>query len=255
LTFALQRRDSVSYASAMASSRNWSEDEVRSALALYLETPFGKLHSRNPNIVALAEEIGRTPSSVALKLVNLAALDDSLPRKGMSHASATDRRVWETFLSNPATLESGSTYFIPEPSYGHFSEAAGIDKPVQAMRRSGQDLFRKAILTAYRGRCAVTGIDDPRLLNASHIVSWSSSTGDRMNLRNGLCLSALHDRAFDRHLITFDTDWRLLVRKDVPEAARSGLLRGAATHLQMPERFLPDPELMRLHRERFREAA
>ena len=239
----------------MAARRNWSEDEVRKALALYLRTTFGRLHNRNPDIIALAESIGRTASSVALKLVNLASLDDSVPAKGMANASATDRQVWQAFLINPESLNRTNEYRIPEPDFGQFAEGTGIDQPYQSSRRIGQDLFRDAILTSYQGRCAVTGIDDSRLLNASHIVGWSADLRHRMNLRNGICLGALHDRAFDRHLIAFDTDRRLLIRKDVSEIARASLLRGAATHLRLPERFLPDPELLARHKEIFDQAA
>jgi putative restriction endonuclease len=239
----------------MAERRLWTEVEIRKALALYLRTTFGRLHQRNPDIVALAQEIGRTSSSVALKLVNLAALDDSLPRKGMANASATDRKVWQAFLENPDSLSVATNYVIPEPKYLDFAEGNGVNLPVQATRRVGQNLFRDAVLTSYKGRCAITGIDDQRLLNASHIVGWSEDMEQRMNLRNGICLGALHDRAFDRHLITFSSDWRLVVRKDVPEVAREALLRGAATHLRMPERFLPDPELIARHRVVFEQAA
>ena len=101
----------------------------------------------------------------------------------------------------------------------------------------------------------MTGIDDPRLLNASHIVPWSDNVDHRMNPRNGICLSALHDRAFDRHIITFDRDWCMIVREDVPAAAKAALLRGAASHLRMPDRFLPDPDLLAVHRAIFECAA
>lgn len=101
----------------------------------------------------------------------------------------------------------------------------------------------------------MTGIDDPRLLNASHIVSWSEDPTHRINLRNGICLGALHDRAFDRHLITFDSDWHMLIRKDVPSNARAALWHGAAAKLNMPDRFLPDPELLSRHRQIFNQAA
>ena len=72
----------------MVERRNWQAEEVREALALYLVTDFGRFHSRNPDIIALASRLDRTPSSIALKLANFAALDDSLPRKGMANASA-----------------------------------------------------------------------------------------------------------------------------------------------------------------------
>ena len=239
----------------MVERRLWTEVEIRKALALYLRTAFGRLHNRNPDIVALAAEIGRTASSVALKLVNLAALDDSLPRKGMANASATDRKVWQAFLRNPESLLDKISYVIPDPNYLDFADGTGTNLMVQSTRRVGQNLFRDAILTSYKGRCALTGIDDQRLLNASHIVGWSEDLDHRMNLRNGICLGALHDRAFDRHLIAFADDWRLLVRKDVPDAARVALTQGAETHLQMPERFLPDPDLIARHRSAFERAA
>ena len=247
----------------MVGRRLWTEGEIRKALSLYLRTAFGRIDQRNPEIMALAEEIGRTVSSVALKLVNLAALDDSLPQKGMANVSAADRRVWQAFLNNPESLFDTASYSIPVPDYRGFADAGsvitghatGIDLSVSATRRVGQALFREAVLTSYKGRCGLTGIEDARLLNASHIVGWADAPDQRMNFRNGICLGALHDRAFDRHLIAFADDWRLLVRSDVPDAARNALLRGAGSHLRMPERFLPDPDLIARHRQVFDRAA
>ena len=81
-------------------SRNWQRDESLLVLRLYCQTPFGKLHSRNPEIIQLAEVIGRTPSAVAMKAVNFAHLDPSLDRKGLSSVSRADRDLWEVFLSD-----------------------------------------------------------------------------------------------------------------------------------------------------------
>ncbi|MFP4004470.1 MAG: HNH endonuclease, partial [Alphaproteobacteria bacterium] len=170
----------------MAGRRNWSDEEVRHALALYLVTPFGRLHSRNPDITALAERLGRSASAVALKLTNLAALDDSLPRKGMAHASAADRRVWREFLSDPAGVLSAYRAQAdqripagPQPGMAAFAEEAaefihreGGERRAESVLRVGQEFFRRIILASYRGRCALTGIEDRRLLTASHIVPW-----------------------------------------------------------------------------------
>ena len=89
----------------MVERRNWSLEDVKEALALYLVTDFGRFHARNPDIIRLATRLGRTASAVALKLTNLAALDDILPQKGMANASATDREVWASFLRNPDDVE------------------------------------------------------------------------------------------------------------------------------------------------------
>jgi hypothetical protein len=239
--------------------RNWSEDEVRDALALYLRTPFGRIHTRNPDIVALAARLGRTPGAVALKLSNLAALDDSLPRKGMANASATDRRVWSAFLADPAPVErvydrqtAARNVRLLELAEDPAAFAhAGQDVAAAATRRSGQGLFRDMILASYRGRCALTGLDDPRLLTASHIVPWAEAPEHRMRPTNGICLNALHDRAFDRHLITFDADLQLVVSPRLSPATRARLTEGAAARLTPPERFLPDPAFLSAHHARF----
>jgi hypothetical protein len=65
----------------MAKGRTWSRDELVVAMNLYCKLPFGQLHQRNPVIIALAEKLGRTPGSVAMKLCNLASLDPSSRRE------------------------------------------------------------------------------------------------------------------------------------------------------------------------------
>lgn len=240
----------------MATQRNGSEQEVQAALALYLVTDFGRFHTRNPDVIAHAGRIGRTPGSVALKLANLAALDDSLPQKGMANASATDRRVWQAFQHAPDAVVAACAQQVSPAPPGMAEAAAAFDRrggvrQVVASQRVGQDLFRRMVLTGYGVRCALTGVDDTRLLNASHIVGWADHPEHRMRPTNGICLNALHDRAFDRRLITFDESWRMVIAQKLPVAAWVQLQRGVAGPLQMPSRFLPDAALMAQHRARF----
>jgi putative restriction endonuclease len=131
-----------------------------------------------------------------------------------------------------------------------FDHRGGV-RQVMAPQRVGQDLFRRMVLTGYRERCALTGVDDPRLLNASHIVGWADSPQHRMRPTNGICLNVLHDRAFDRHMITFDENWQMVIAPHVPAAARAQLERGVTGPLQMPSRFLPDAALIAQHRQTF----
>lgn len=242
----------------MAERRNWSESEVRHALALYLLTDFGRIHSGNPDIISLASQIGRSANAVALKLANLAALDTSLPQKGMAHASATDRRVWDEFLYDPSgVLDAHSQQSQPSLQLGlaeapaEFIHQVAGERRVETTQRIGQDFFRKMILTSYRQRCALTGIEDIRLLNASHIAAWKEDVENRLNPANGICLNALHDRAFDRHLITFDEDYAMKIAPHVPEVARRELERVDSSRLELPVRFLPDQALLEKHRRTF----
>ncbi len=252
----------------MAERRNWSQEEVRHALALYLVTDFGRFHSRNPDVIDLASRIGRTPSAVALKLSNLAALDESLPQKGMANASNMDRQVWAEFLSDPdGVLKAWEHQTMPPPataspanpfpgmaeSATEFDFTGAGERPVETTQRIGQGFFRKIILTSYHERCALTGIEDTRLLNASHIVAWKDDPQNRINPANGICLNALHDRAFDRHLITFDENYKMKIADHVPAVARRELERVEKGRLEMPSRFLPDQAFLELHRRVFYE--
>jgi Predicted restriction endonuclease len=84
----------------------------------------------------------------------------------------------------------------------------GEDITSETKRRKGQDYFRRMILANYNSRCAITGINIPQLLLASHIIPWAekSHKKDRLNPCNGICLSALYDKAFDKGLITISPD-------------------------------------------------
>lgn len=79
--------------------------------------------------------------------------------------------------------------------------------------RRGPRYFQQAVLNAYEGRCAVTGMGIRSLLVASHIIPWNRSEEHRLDPRKGIALNALHDKAFDCGLITFDTKLRLVCSK------------------------------------------
>ncbi|MBQ0796423.1 HNH endonuclease [Zhongshania sp.] len=108
-------------------------------------------------------------------------------------------------------------------------------------------------MVAYKSRCCISGLDVPRLLVASHIVLWSEDKLNRLNPGNGLCLSALYDRAFDQGFITMDESWRLLVSgelKQRPSAAvQASFIAIERQAIEMPERFMPTSAFMEWHRD------
>ncbi|TCP39268.1 HNH endonuclease [Rhodovulum marinum] len=93
------------------------------------------------------------------------------------------------------------------------------------VQRIGQDVFRSGLLEYWQGRCPLTGISDEPLLRASHIIPWKDCTSDaeRLDVHNGLLLSALWDAAFDRGLVSFDDDGQPLLSPILGEQARSEL--------------------------------
>ena len=76
---------------------NWTRDELIVAFNLYCKTPFGRIHIRNPEIIALAKVLGRTPSAVSWKLANLASLDPSLKKRNIAGATPggkLEKEIW-----------------------------------------------------------------------------------------------------------------------------------------------------------------
>jgi len=245
----------------------WTRDELLVAFNLYCRTPFGRLHQHNPRIIALARKLRRTPGSLAMKLSNFASLDPiHRARKivGLRNASASDRSIFGEFESNWEGLAEESEAALQRLGLildaDHEEDEAGVvlqEGPTEAVRmiraRRVQSLFRATILASYDYRCAISGISVPSLLQASHIIPWAESEGRRLDPRNGIALSALHDRAFDRGLITFDEDLRVIVsgrlRVGNPsETHRIALLDIENKPLRLPTRYAPDPEALAYHR-------
>jgi len=93
------------------------------------------------------------------------------------------------------------------------------------VQRVGQDIFRDRLMDYWQGRCPLTGISDPALLRASHIIPWADceSDAERLDVHNGLLLSALWDAAFDRALATFDDQGKPEYSPRLSEQARAEL--------------------------------
>jgi hypothetical protein len=123
--------------------------------------------------------------------------------------------------------------------------------------RLNQARFRRAVLASYSGRCCMTGLADPRLLVASHIVPWAVDHRNRLNPRNGLCLSALHDRAYDQGLITvMPGDLVVRVADSLRRRVEHGfgseaLLRYEGQRIHPPSRFKPDDAFLAWHAQHY----
>jgi predicted restriction endonuclease len=255
---------------------NWTRAQTLAALHIYFQLPFGQLHQRHPKIKQLAQWIGRTPGSIALKLVNLASLDPAIQasgKSGMGHASALDEKIWQALQSHwdPVALEAAAEYEKLAAQHGEVADAdlletasASPEAPLEAGRsraatvqvRVNQARFRKAVLASYNATCCISGLRHEKLVIASHIVPWAQDTQNRLNPQNGLCLSALHDRAYDQGLITVTPDFKVRVSPKL-KAVRGdnfiadSLLRFDSQPIQLPEKFRPAPEFLSWHAQKF----
>jgi hypothetical protein len=119
---------------------------------------------------------------------------------------------------------------LPDAPLREFeTHVANLPRTTEAERlvvqRIGQDIFRTRLMDYWQGRCPLTGITDAALLRASHIIPWAECETDaeRLDVHNGLLLSALWDAAFDRALVTFDDQGRPEFSPRLSEQARGEL--------------------------------
>ena len=254
----------------MAARTGWTRQQLLVAFDLYCRMPFGKMHSRNHKIIKYAELIGRTPSALAMKLTNIASLDPAITstgRSGLENASAADKAMWEEMQTDweRFAVEAQQALGALSVTTGFEVEASdaspdavnytGSNKLIQTTTRIGQNFFRRAVLSAYDYRCCITGLAVPRLLVASHIAPWRADAKNRLNPRNGLCLSMLHDKAFDIGIITIAEDMTVRVSRERTNNAdhffKSALLAYDGKPIALPDKFRPHAEFLAYHRNLF----
>jgi putative restriction endonuclease len=119
--------------------------------------------------------------------------------------------------------------------------------------RINQSVFRAMILDIYGNTCCITGLDIPDVNRASHILGWAESKPTRMDPRNGLCLSATYDAAFDRHLISLDEDFRVLISRDIKDHFSSDVVcshfhNRHGQKIMLPKQYRPLQSYLAQHR-------
>lgn len=239
-------------------AKKWERVDQVLVLKLYTELPFGHMDARNQNVKKLAELLGRTPGSVAMKLANYASLDETLDRKGLDGASKADRETWAEFIADvdgffkmAEQLYSAATGEIQYETVED-TDQTGFQEGRTAVRevsvRLNQSAFRRMVLSAYDDKCALTGLGKKEMLVASHIIPWSAKDAVRMDPRNGICLNSLHDKAFDRGLISFRNDLQMMRSPHLNLPTRIEPLFEEGVRLQ-PKKFMPLPEYLEYHRD------
>jgi len=250
----------------MAGVNHWTRDQLLVALSLYSQIPFGRLHSKNPDIIEYAQRLGRTPGSLAMKLVNFASLDPFIiesGRTGLKGASNADRLLWKEMNEDMASIEVEceqamdklSKPVIPATvlNESESQDFTGKERTTIVKARVAQQLFRKRVLEAYEYRCCLTELEEPALLVASHIRPWSNAAEHRLTPSNGLCLSSLHDKAFDRGLISFNDDLEMILSPELKKLnsnfAVENLIKYEGKKIRLPLSYSPDMSQIRYHRQ------
>jgi putative restriction endonuclease len=256
-----------------APSVKWTREHFLIALNLYCKLPFGQLHRNNRIIVEAAQQMGRTPNSLAMKLCNFASLDlvqRARGVRGLPGATKQDKAMWNDFQQNISSLGTESEQLLHDlftrdetkevdllatERVRVVAPAGPTEMLANVKIRRGQQFFRQTVLAAYGIRCCITGINIPCLLVASHIKPWSRFPDCRLDPRNGLCLSALHDAAFDAGLITLDGSFRVSLskhlRKFFPQPAlEQDFVPYEGIAIRLPDKLAePAADFLKFHRD------
>ena len=244
----------------------WTREELILAFNLYLKIEFGKTHKGNPKVIALANILGRTPSSIGMRLGNFASVDPYHQGRGVGGLKGGMNQVkpiWDEFFHNQEELVFLSEQILAQ------KENTSIENKYQDIlfdlkglkgetvirevkTRVNQSVFRQMVLTNYNTQCAITGIDIPELLLASHIVPWSKNENERLNPENGICLSALYDKAFDKGLIGVNSSYQVILSNSLKKKKETSFYQNHFVSIENQRivdgiKYLPRKEFLEFH--------
>lgn len=250
----------------MAKQNLWTRDELILALNLYLKLEFGKLHSGNSKIIELANLIGRTPGSIAMRLNNFASVDPYHQQRGIGGLPGGKKQVepiWNEFINNRTELLFESERILAQREHVAIEDKfadllkgtehlKGEYKIREVKTRVNQNVFRQIVLANYLTQCAITGIDIPDLLVASHILPWAKKEEERLNPENGICLSALYDRAYDKGYIGITEKFEIVLSADLKKKHKAdyhtkyfaGL---SGSKITLPKKYYPKKDFLQFH--------
>ena len=257
-------------------TNNWTEEQITVVLYEYCRRPFGQFSGKKPFIMELGKLLHRTPGAIVRKVGNLAHFDPQMKARGvggLEHTGKLDAVVWNRYFGHWDQLafdaEKLIAAFKEKELETSLEESLSIDlstlpqgkeRKQEIKRRINQDFFRRTVLSSYNFKCCITGINNPALIQASHIVGWSEDEENRTNPQNGLCLNVLFHKAYDENLLGISPDYEVFISdrflgeklKEVDPGTVNYIRNFDRQKLILPRRFSPDRDMLALHYEKYR---
>ena len=243
----------------------WSREELVVTLSLYFQLPFGRLNHTTKEVIELASTIGRTANSVAIRLSNFAACDPYIinsGRHGMSGGLPICMPIWKEYEFDHERLFLDAQVYLAQMKRQTIEERlritnrdlAGKERIAVIKQRVNQDAFRAMILNNYDYRCAITGMNVQSLLIASHIIPWAANENERLNPENGICLSPLYDRAFDKGLIGIMPNYEIVLSRELKEHSKEDFYLQSFAKIEhkkliLPGEHIPRPDFLQYHQD------
>lgn len=246
----------------MATRRDWTDLEDIACLYLYLSKGRKQIDDSDPDLVKLAKALGRTPGAVSFKSANFRFIDPYSKGKGFEHGSKMDVKVWTEYADDLERAREVFDLFIlsPDSSSEVISTELKIDSKNyeipdsygKVATRASQFKIRSNALSIYGERCSLCRMDVPMLLVASHVVPWKSDQTIRGDPRNVILLCAMHDKMFDRGIISIDENYRVISSSklhEYPVAERHVKhFLGNRMEIKCGDEMLPKQNYLEYHR-------
>ena len=243
-------------------NNNWTREQTIIALGVYCKIPFNRASNTNPEIVAAAKLIGRSPVAVKMKVGNFGSFDPQLRAKGivgLSNVSKLDEEIWNEYYNHWDKLaydaEIIKAQFLSKTieeinNFDTTKLPKGKEREQVIRQRINQSFFRSVVLTSYNNTCCISRLSCPTLLEACHIADWASDEDNRTNPSNGLCLNVLFHKAYDKNLIGISPDYEIFISDKLFEqdtksyAMRDCIMQYHNAKIMLPDRFIPNKDLL-----------
>ena len=252
---------------------NWTEEQITVVLYEYCRNPFGQFSATKPFVMELGQLLGRTPGAIVRKVGNLASFDPQMKARGvggLEHTGKLDEVVWNKYFGHWDQLAYDAEVLLAKLRNMKLEDSLHIDlndlpkgteRTQEVKRRINQSFFRDTVLSSYENRCCITGINNDKLLQACHIVSWSKDEANRTNPQNGLCMNYLFHKAYDEYLLGISPDYDIIISdkffgeklKDVDSKTLDYVRSFNNRKIIMPKRFLPNRDLLADHFTKFKQ--
>ncbi len=203
-----------------------------------------------------------------MRLNNFASVDPFHQQRGIGGlpgGRAQVEPIWQEFINNKGELLFESERILAEKEQTSIDDKfieilkgtehlKGEYKLREVKTRVNQNVFRQIVIANYSGKCAITGIDIPDLLLASHIIPWSKNEEERLNPENGICLSPMYDRAYDKGYISIKENYEILLsseikKKNKEEYHSKYFAPLSGMKIILPKKYLPKIEFLQYHLE------
>jgi len=169
-----------------------------------------------------------------------------------------ENNLFKLFKNHKGSASELSTLLDVEPDniqalLEGLKDTSGEDVIRSVKIRLNQNVFRRMLMDIYSGSCCITGMNIPEVNRASHIISWAEDPSKRLDPTNGLYLSATYDAAFDKHLISLDDDYRIILSSDIKghymaDSVNEYFIKKEGQRIILPSSYLPNKKYLAKHR-------